>query len=44
MKPGALDVQGLGTTDKSHLIRRLGQADAETFAAIEERVRAWLAL
>jgi mRNA-degrading endonuclease toxin of MazEF toxin-antitoxin module len=44
MKSGAFDAQGLGTTDKSHLIRRLGQADAETFAAVEERVRAWLAL
>jgi mRNA-degrading endonuclease toxin of MazEF toxin-antitoxin module len=44
MKSGAFDAQGLGTTDRSHLIRRLGHTDADTFAAVEERVRAWLAL
>lgn len=44
MKPGAFDAQGLGTTDWSHFIRRLGTVDAATLATIEERVRAWLAL
>jgi mRNA-degrading endonuclease toxin of MazEF toxin-antitoxin module len=44
MKPGAFDAQGLGTTDRSHFIRRLGTIDAATLATIEERVRAWLAL
>jgi mRNA-degrading endonuclease toxin of MazEF toxin-antitoxin module len=44
MKAGAFDAQGLGTTDKSHFIRRLGNADETTFATVEERVRAWLAL
>ncbi len=44
MKPGAFDAQGLGTTDRSHLIRRLGQAETLTLASVEERVRAWLEL
>jgi mRNA-degrading endonuclease toxin of MazEF toxin-antitoxin module len=44
MIPGAFDAQGLGTTDFSHFIRRLGQVDAETLARIDERVRTWLAL
>jgi mRNA-degrading endonuclease toxin of MazEF toxin-antitoxin module len=43
-KEGAFDGQGIGTTDKSHLIRKLGTVDAETFAAVEEFVRTWLAL
>ena len=30
MKPGAFDAQGLGTTDFSHFIRRLGSVDATT--------------
>ena len=42
LKPGAFDAQGLGTTDFSHFIRKLGAADATTLAAVEERVRAWL--
>lgn len=44
MKPGAFDAQGLGSTDWSRFIRRLGTVDAATLATIEERVRAWLAL
>ncbi|MFC7338452.1 type II toxin-antitoxin system PemK/MazF family toxin [Haloferula chungangensis] len=44
MKAGAFDAQGLGSTDWSHFIRRLGTVDAVTLATIEERVRAWLAL
>jgi mRNA-degrading endonuclease toxin of MazEF toxin-antitoxin module len=44
MLPGAFDAQGLGTTDYSRFIRRLGQVDAETLAQIESRVRAWLGL
>jgi mRNA-degrading endonuclease toxin of MazEF toxin-antitoxin module len=43
-KDGAFDGQGIGTTDKSHLIRKLGTFAAKTFAAVEESVRAWLAL
>ena len=44
MVPGAFDAQGLGTTDFSHFIRRLGQVDEETLARLEERIRTWLAL
>ncbi len=44
MRPGAIDAQGLGTTDFSHFIRRLGQVDAGTLAQIESRVRSWLGL
>lgn len=44
MKSGAFDAQGLGTTDRSRLIRKLGTVDATTLDAIEDRVRAWLAL
>jgi len=44
MKPGAFDAQGIGTTDWSHFIRRLGTIDPSTLATIEQRVRAWLAL
>jgi len=44
MKQGAFDAQGLGTTDFSHFLRRLGTVDATTFTNVEERVRAWLAL
>jgi mRNA-degrading endonuclease toxin of MazEF toxin-antitoxin module len=44
MKPGAFDTQGLGTTDFSRFIRRLGSVEAETLHIIEEHVRAWLGL
>ena len=44
MKPGAFDAQGLGTTDMSHFIRRLGQVDAATMEKLAERVCAWLGL
>ena len=44
MIPGAFDAQGIGTTDRSHLIRRLCLIEAATLIAIEQRVRAWLAL
>ncbi|MCW1925371.1 type II toxin-antitoxin system PemK/MazF family toxin [Luteolibacter arcticus] len=44
MKPGAFDVQGLGTTDFRRFMRPLGSVDAETMKRIEERVRAWLCL
>jgi len=40
IKAGVFDAQGLGTTDRSHLIRKLGTIDAATLATIEERVRA----
>ena len=44
MKPGVFDAQGLGTTDKHYLIRRLGTVDATTLAQVEDRVKAWLGL
>ncbi len=44
MVPGVFDAQGIGTTDFSHFIRRLGNVDGATLASVEERVRAWLAL
>ena len=44
MKPGAFDTQGLGTTDFSRFIRKLGSVDTETLRLIEGRVRAWLGL
>jgi mRNA-degrading endonuclease toxin of MazEF toxin-antitoxin module len=42
MKPGVFDAQGIGTTDKSHLIRKLGMIDAVTLAQVEAAVKAWL--
>lgn len=44
MVPGVFDAQGIGTTDFSRFIRRLGNVERETLACVEERVRAWLAL
>jgi len=44
MKPGVFDAQGIGTTDRSHLIRRLGRADATTLVQVEAAVKAWLGL
>jgi mRNA-degrading endonuclease toxin of MazEF toxin-antitoxin module len=44
MKKAVFDGQGIGTTDRSRLIRKLAVVDAQTLAAVEEAVRAWLAL
>ncbi len=44
MKAGAFDAQGIGTTDQSHFIRRLGVVDEATMGKVEEAVKAWLAL
>jgi len=44
MKEGAFDAQGIGTTDKSKLLRRLGRVDSSTLAAVEAAVRSWLSL
>ena len=38
MKPGAFDAQGLGTTDRNHLIRRLGTIDVAILATIKPLV------
>lgn len=44
MKPGAFDAQGLGTTDHSRFIRKLGTVHPDVMASVEDAVRAWLAL
>lgn len=44
MLEGAFDAQGIGTTDFSHFIRRLGNVAPATLASVEEKVRIWLAL
>ena len=36
---GAFDAQGIGTTDKSQLLRQLGRVDSSTLAALEASVR-----
>ena len=41
MKPGVFDAQGIGTTDKSHLIRKLGMIDAITLAQVDDGQKAW---
>jgi mRNA-degrading endonuclease toxin of MazEF toxin-antitoxin module len=43
-KTGVFDAQGLGTTDRSRMIRRLGKADQQTIEAVERAVRRWLSL
>jgi mRNA interferase MazF len=42
MKPGAFDCQGIGTTDKSHFIRKLGRIEDPMLAEIEVRLSSWL--
>jgi mRNA interferase MazF len=44
MKAGAFDAQGIGTTDQSHFIRRLGVIDAPTMEKGEDALKSWLAL
>ncbi|MFM7182284.1 MAG: type II toxin-antitoxin system PemK/MazF family toxin [Verrucomicrobiales bacterium] len=44
MKDGAFDAQGIGTTDYSRFMRRLGKMDDPTLALIEDKVREWLSL
>jgi mRNA-degrading endonuclease toxin of MazEF toxin-antitoxin module len=44
MKPGAFDCQGIGTTDKSHFIRKLGRVDDTVLGEVEIRLSRWLGL
>jgi mRNA interferase MazF len=44
MKPGAFDCQGVGTTDKSHFMRKLGNVEAAMLTQVEARLSAWLGL
>jgi mRNA-degrading endonuclease toxin of MazEF toxin-antitoxin module len=44
MKPGAFDCQGIGTTDQSHFIRRLGRVEEPILSEVATRLSAWLGL
>lgn len=44
MKPGAFDAQGIGTTDRSHFLRKLGVLEEVVMAQVEEKTRIWLGL
>jgi mRNA interferase MazF len=44
MKTGVFDAQGIGTTDRSHFLRKLGVLEASILGQVENRVRAWLGL
>ena len=43
-KPGAFDVQSIGTVPTTWLERRIGQVSSELLTEIESKVREWLAL
>lgn len=42
MKPGGFDCQGIGTTDKSHFMHKLGRVDDTLLAEVEARLSRWL--
>jgi mRNA-degrading endonuclease toxin of MazEF toxin-antitoxin module len=44
MKPGAFDTQGIGTTDRSHFLRKLGVLESAVMEQVEKKARAWLGL
>ena len=44
MKPGVFDAQGIGTTDRSNFLRKLGKAEPLVLAEVEAKIRAWLGL
>lgn len=44
MKSGVFDAHGIGTTDRRHLIRKLGTVDPLVQAEVEAKVRTWLGL
>ena len=44
MKPGVFDAQGIGTTDRSHFLRKLGVLEEVMMSRVEAKVRAWLGL
>lgn len=44
MKPGVFDAQGIGTTDFSHFIRKLGVLEEGIMRQVETKTRAWLGL
>ena len=44
MKPGVFDAQGIGTTDRSHFLRKLSVLETAMMEQVEEKTRAWLGL
>jgi mRNA-degrading endonuclease toxin of MazEF toxin-antitoxin module len=44
MKPGVFDAQGIGTTDRSHFLRKLGVLEEAIMRQVETKTRAWLGL
>lgn len=42
LRPGGFDAQGLGTVPHVKLLRALGKLTADSLAAVEARVSAWL--
>jgi hypothetical protein len=44
MKPGVFDTQGIGTTDYSRFLRKLGVLEDETLWQVEAKMRNWLRL
>ena len=44
MKPGAFDAQGIGTTDRSHFLRKLGLLEELVMEQVAEKTRVWLDL
>lgn len=44
MKPGAFDCQGIGTTDKSRFMQKLGRVDDDILEEVEIRLGKWLGL
>ncbi len=42
MKPGAFDCQGIGTTDKSHFMHKLGRVEDAILSEVEIRLGKWL--
>ncbi|NJR43142.1 MAG: type II toxin-antitoxin system PemK/MazF family toxin [Akkermansiaceae bacterium] len=44
MKPGAFDCQGIGTTDQSRFIRKLGRVEETILSKVAIHLSAWLGL
>lgn len=44
MKPGVLDAQGIGTTDRSHFLGKLGFLEEGIMRQVENKIRVWLGL
>jgi len=44
MNQGVFDAQGIGTTDRSHFLRKLGVLEETFMRQVEGKTRAWLGL